>query len=61
VDVLDFVPTGEFKLNYSFEMAERLMGTSAFHKEVFEYNLGLAKKDFFEVYQAKKAVSCGST
>ena len=57
--MVDFLPCSDFKLNCSFSLHPKLFGTSAFHKDLFEYNLGISKPDFLEWYGAKVAVSNG--
>jgi len=38
-----------------------LFGNSAVHKDVFEYNLGLANGDMLDTYISKPAISSGGT
>jgi hypothetical protein len=59
VDIVDFKPSKELRLNYSFALDPRLFGTSAFHKDVFGYNLGSGNADFMQLYADKKMVSAG--
>ena len=42
-------------------MDQKLFGSSAFHKDLFEYNLGYSKPDFLEAYSQKQPVSTGGT